>query len=263
MKKRSWGRKPVGILPGQYYDAETGLHYNWNRYYDPEVGKYTQTDPLGFGAGDQNLYRYVGNGPSNLFDPLGLFTEGTIGGDDLSQYVDEPSSDSGGMETASMVLDFVPVVSEIKGLIEMVNGKDLLTGECLGKGRYLALLGPVAKVGKVAKIGVKAAKGVRRAKKTGSKLHTVYGLRNPATQEIEYIGRTVNPATRAINHANSIDKGHLEFVRLKEGLTYPQARGFEQRLFEKYGGFDQLLNKISPIRSNNPNYNYYIESTLK
>lgn len=60
-------------FPGQYADEETGLHYNWNRYYDPNTGRYTQEDPVGFEAGDENFYRYVGNGPVVGYDPFGLY----------------------------------------------------------------------------------------------------------------------------------------------------------------------------------------------
>jgi RHS repeat-associated protein len=42
-------------FPGQYYDAETGLHYNYFRDYDPAIGKYKQADPIGL-AGGSNLY---------------------------------------------------------------------------------------------------------------------------------------------------------------------------------------------------------------
>ncbi|WP_435807756.1 RHS repeat-associated core domain-containing protein [Streptomyces canus] len=56
--------------PGQYFDAETGLHYNLNCYYDPELGRYTTPDPLGL-APAVNHYTYVPN-PFTLADPLGL-----------------------------------------------------------------------------------------------------------------------------------------------------------------------------------------------
>ena len=56
---------------GQYRDAETGLDYNYYRYYDPSVGRYLTQDPIAFGGG-LNFYRYVTN-PVNVVDPFGLF----------------------------------------------------------------------------------------------------------------------------------------------------------------------------------------------
>ncbi|MDF7647059.1 DUF6531 domain-containing protein [Erwiniaceae bacterium L1_54_3] len=55
---------------GQYYDAETGLHYNRFRYYDPDVGRFVSQDPIGLNGG-LNLYQYAPN-PLNWIDPLGL-----------------------------------------------------------------------------------------------------------------------------------------------------------------------------------------------
>ncbi|MEU4351319.1 RHS repeat-associated core domain-containing protein [Streptomyces sp. NPDC023838] len=57
-------------FPGQYADAETGLHYNHFRYYDPETAHYLSPDPLGLGAGP-NEYWY-GPNPLTWIDPFGL-----------------------------------------------------------------------------------------------------------------------------------------------------------------------------------------------
>jgi len=59
---------------GQYYDSETGLHYNYFRDYDPSTGRYVQSDPIGLGGG-LNTYGYVGGNPLYWIDPLGLESE--------------------------------------------------------------------------------------------------------------------------------------------------------------------------------------------
>ncbi len=55
---------------GQYYDDETGLHYNRYRYYSPYVGRFISKDPIGL-LGGSNIYAYAPN-PVGWIDPLGL-----------------------------------------------------------------------------------------------------------------------------------------------------------------------------------------------
>jgi RHS repeat-associated protein len=65
-------------LPGQYYDQETGLHYNYHRYYNPQTGRYITPDPIGL-EGGINLFAYVQSNPINNFDFSGFQAHG-IGG---------------------------------------------------------------------------------------------------------------------------------------------------------------------------------------
>ena len=58
-------------FPGQYYDSETQLHYNWNRYYDPRVGRYITSDPIGLSA-SINTYSYVDSNSLRWTDIRGL-----------------------------------------------------------------------------------------------------------------------------------------------------------------------------------------------
>lgn len=63
---------------GQWFDGETGLHYNMYRYYDPCTARFLCTDPIGL-SGGVNLYSYVPN-PARWIDPLGLAGDIPLGG---------------------------------------------------------------------------------------------------------------------------------------------------------------------------------------
>jgi RHS repeat-associated protein len=75
-------------LPGQYFDAEIGLHYNLLRTYDATTGRFLEADPVGQ-AGGLNVYLYATGDPTNFTDRFGLLggADGSVGG--------LPSTDSG------------------------------------------------------------------------------------------------------------------------------------------------------------------------
>ncbi|WLH09983.1 RHS repeat-associated core domain-containing protein [Pseudomonas lurida] len=72
---------------GQYFDQESGLHYNRHRYYNPDVGRYLTPDPVKL-AGGINAYQYVPN-PTGWIDPLGLSS--CPGADDCKSTVKAPN----------------------------------------------------------------------------------------------------------------------------------------------------------------------------
>ena len=103
---------------GQYFDAETGLHYNWHRYYAPELGRYTSMDPLGIWDG-LNTYAYAGSNPVSIYDPYGLYmVTGTPGGG-----VPNPLE--------ALRTKFDRIVNSIDPAV-MQAGKDLLGGYITG-----------------------------------------------------------------------------------------------------------------------------------
>lgn len=60
---------------GQYFDTETSYHYNYHRYYDPSIGRYLTSDPIGL-AGGLNSYGYANGRPYQNMDPYGLYAIG-------------------------------------------------------------------------------------------------------------------------------------------------------------------------------------------
>jgi RHS repeat-associated protein len=73
----AYGNLTTAAAPGLYdwtgreFDVETGLYYNRARYYEPGTGRWISQDPMGFDAGDSNLYRYAANNPLSNTDPSG------------------------------------------------------------------------------------------------------------------------------------------------------------------------------------------------
>lgn len=60
-------------FPGQFYDVESGMFYNYQRDYIPGIGRYAQSDPIGLAGGQASTFAYVGSNPLSYSDPLGLW----------------------------------------------------------------------------------------------------------------------------------------------------------------------------------------------
>lgn len=95
------GLRYVG-LGNVYSDHDVGLQYMWNRWYDPQLGRFISRDPIGF-AGGLNLYSYSRNNPMSRVDPMGLCSENHTNGDlsNFSVAWNGDSSSSGGLNPAN------------------------------------------------------------------------------------------------------------------------------------------------------------------
>jgi RHS repeat-associated protein len=136
---------------GRFFDDDTGLQNNLNRWYDASVGRWISEDPIGFAAGDVNLYRYVGNMPTGYVDPSGLSPWKGIS-KILGKRWTEETAERAGKRLATELLEKLAqhrpdsqtaqeVLCQLKGMgwVEEALGKGSKAGKSLDDGGGLIL----------------------------------------------------------------------------------------------------------------------------
>jgi RHS repeat-associated protein len=201
------------LFTGREWLSEAGLYDYRNRVYSAELGRFLQTDPIRFAAGDGNLYRYVSNNPVNLWDPWGLCEE--------NPWLD-------GLQITLDGFGLIPGAGELAdGANALIS---LARGDLAGAGLSAAAMWPVGgQAATAAKLGLKASK---QAAKTGlgnpfkgktpaqiDKMFKAKGFEPRGRDPLNGKGGYVNPKTGRSHHidkANSFGEApHVDVNRLK------------------------------------------------
>lgn len=222
-------------FPGQYYDAETGLHQNWMRDYNPQLGRYVEQDPIGVSGGLQ-LYDYARQNPQRFTDPTGEIIPAVIaaGGAAVRLYLRCLAR----CEAMSIAMGAMGCDSE-----------DNCAGDCLnplnwgGRGRGRG--GPPTR----------RMSGGPNGPKGGT-----YKLKD-ADGNVVRTGRTNDHDRRRNEHNRNNPDVTYEVDRRTDNRA--EQRGREQIIYDQHpearsenGG----LNRIRPISPNNPNRDDYLEA---
>jgi RHS repeat-associated protein len=129
----SSGSATVNIrMPGQYVDAESGLFYNWNRYYNPAIGRYISSDPIGI-EGGLNTFLYANASPVMYMDPEGLdYAQCMAGYIAVCTGIGGTIGATGGFVGGTIVFPGVGTISGTAGLGVAGAGLGATTGVALG-----------------------------------------------------------------------------------------------------------------------------------
>ena len=122
-------------LPGQYFDQESGLHYNWHRYYEPETGRYLSVDPLRDGM---NFYAYCNGDPLGKVDPWGLYDYNPCSYTGYVLHSDYPMTEAdriAARKAGAIIAASIPLIAI------GIAGSGIIATAAMGEGVYLAVSG--------------------------------------------------------------------------------------------------------------------------
>jgi RHS repeat-associated protein len=106
------------LFTGREWLSQVGLYDYRNRVYSAQLGRFLQTDPIRFAAGDGNLYRYVGNEPLGFGDPMGLqaVSGGACLDDDIRKQLffdDDQTKLDECLRGRELILDMIPITDSL------------------------------------------------------------------------------------------------------------------------------------------------------
>ena len=231
---------------GYYYDVDLGMYYLQSRYYDAKICRFINADgyvSTGQGLIGNNMFAYCGNNPVNYVDYSGELA----------------IADDTTMLCAIGLCLFVTL-----WLIEDAMGEQVL-------GNFFSDV--ITQTSDAVTDLIDEIKSLSDSKAYANETnnndifasYTVYGLMDPETNMIEYVGRTKSVIDRKTAHGNSDTRGHLEFVILKDNLTIAQARGLEQYymlVYHTINASNPVNNQINGISLKNPNLNIYSKAVF-
>lgn len=191
------------MFTGREYDSETGLYYYRARYYRPEIGRFLQTDPIGYTA-SLNLYAYVGNNPIMRVDPLGLLSVAFYNTDE-SQFKHSARYAVGKKHAYPMDISFSQAAAKLENLDAPVTDLYLFShnNEWLGWGD--TEIEPGGAIDEWKRIGNAMEPG-GMIHLMGCYLGTEEYVRNFVQEVANLTGKRVKVYTGPITHAGTLER---------------------------------------------------------
>ncbi|PYS72978.1 MAG: hypothetical protein DMF69_06190 [Acidobacteria bacterium] len=218
---------------GRERDGVTGLLYYRARWYDPNIGRFISEDPIGFAAGDVNLYSYVGQNPLSFRDPSGL--DGTPG--DLARWLESSIDEAKKFWTAYDPYDISGinnVLTRVRGLANPLHvgegwGNWYWENPCtIGSDEFFADIGRASEIALTLAGG---ARGLGIGAKPAGPLPT--GSAVPPKPPLLLRGVSSDPLTPAEQRAFS-EIGHLQDVMEGRAPTRVLTEAERQVAARKY-----------------------------